>query len=304
VPRDGSHSAPTPHASAGIHFAIGGAIFGDLRPEHIALTARLGFPGLEPYRSLTMHYLDRPAELKELLDQHGITMVTCSNGGPGQSTDFVDAARRQQTIEDHVAFARDFLRLFGCRHFKINLGSRPPGGTTDEHLRAIAATVEEIGRRTLSEYGIRIAAHPHIWGPVERPHEVHRLMELTDPRYVDLIVDTAQINLGGGDPLEMIRTYYERLAALHWKDTRPEYRGYTGPTPTVEEHRRQILYKDLGTGGVDLAGIWAFLQERGYQGWITLDLDPPRPAEGEGTVEEKILINRRYLLDQLRVGTL
>jgi len=289
--------------TSGIHFAIGGAIFGELAPEHVELIARLGFPGIEPYRSLASHYLARPAELKDLLDRHGITMVTCSNGGPGQSTNFIDPTRRQQTIDDHVAFARDFLAVFGCRHFKINMGARPPGGTSDADIRAIAATIDEIGRRT-AELGIRIAPHPHIWGPIERPEEVHRLMELTDARYVDLIIDTAQINLGGGDPLAMIVTYYDRLAALHWKDTRPEFRGYTGPTPTMEQHRQQILYKDLGAGGVDLPSIWSLLQERGYQGWITLDLDPPRPNEGEGTVEEKILINRHYLLDTLRVPSL
>ena len=76
-------------------------------------------------------------------------------------------------------------------------------------------------------------------------------MELTNPGYVDLIVDTAQINLGGGDPLAMIATYYDRLAAIHWKDSRPEYRGWTGPTPTIEQHREKILYQDLGSGGVD-----------------------------------------------------
>jgi len=287
----------------GIHFAMGGAIFGQLQPEHVEMIAATGFPGIEPYRGLTMSYVDRPAELKDLLDRHRITMVTCSNGGPNQSTNFIDPNQRQKTVDDHVTFARDFLAVFGCRHFKINMGARPSVGTSDADLRAIAATVDEIGKRT-AELGIRIAPHPHIWGPIERPEEVHRLMELTDPRYVDLIVDTAQINLGGGDPVEMIATYYDRIAALHWKDSKAEYRGYTGPTPTVEQHRQEILYKDLGAGGVDLPAIWRLINERGYQGWITLDLDPPRPNEGEGTVEEKMLINRRYLLETLQVGNL
>jgi inosose dehydratase len=193
--------------------------------------------------------------------------------------------------------------VFGCRHFKINMGARPAGGTSDAELATIAATMNELGRRT-ADLGILLAAHPHIWGPVERPHEVERIMELTDPRYVGLIVDTAQINLGGGDPLAMIDTYWDRIPALHWKDSKASYRGYTGPTPTQEQHRQEILYKDLGAGGVDLPGIWALLLRRGYQGWITLDLDPPRPNEGEGSPADKMEINRRYLLDTLKVGHL
>ena len=97
------------------------------------------------------------------------------------------------------------------------------------------------------------------------------------------------------------RQYYDRIFAIHWKDTKASYRGFTGPTPTREEHHKEILYKDLGTGGVDIPGIWTLLLERGYQGWITLDLDPPRPAEGEGTYAEKLQINRRFLTDTLKI---
>jgi inosose dehydratase len=287
----------------GIHFAMGGATFGDLEADHIAAIAALGFPGIEPYRGLAYAWVDRPTELKEILDRNGVTMVTCSNGGPNQSTNFIDPAKRQQTIDDHVAFARDFLSVFGCKHFKINMGARPAGDPSDEDLRAIAATIDDLAKRTF-DLGITLAPHPHIWGPIERPEEVDRLMELTDPRYVGLIVDTAQINLGGGDPLAMTDRYFERIPAIHWKDSKASYRGFTGPTPTIEQHQQEILYKDLGAGGVDLPGIWSLLKRRGFAGWITLDLDPPRPLEGEGSVEEKMKINRSFLVDTLGVKQL
>jgi inosose dehydratase len=295
----------------GIHFAVGAAIFGELKESDIALTAAMGFPGIEPYRSLCMGWVERPSELKAVLDRYGVTLITCSNGGPGQSTDFINPAARQQTIDDHVAFCRDFLTVFGCRHFKINMGRRPAGEapgtfvarTSDEQIERIADTINELGRRT-REMGVTIAPHPHIWGPIERPEEVRRLLDLTDPAVVGWVPDTAQLNLGGGDPLELIRDFYDRLAAIHWKDSKASYRGYTGPTPTQEMHRQEILYKDLGAGGVDHPGIWRLLLERGYQGWVTLDLDPPRPSEGEGSPEDKLRINHRYLVETLEVGTL
>lgn len=286
-----------------IRFAVGTAIFGELQPADVALVAALGFPGIEPYRGWIMNYVSQPQELKALLDEHGVALCTCSNGGPGQSTDFIDPAARQQTIDDHVAFARDFLRVFGCRHFKINMGARPTSGTSEEDLRAIAGTLNELGRRT-AEFGIRLAPHPHIWGPIERPQEVVRLLELTDPQYVSLTLDNAHINLGGGEPNEIIADHFERIVAIHWKDTEPQYRGYTGPTPTRAMHEQKILYKDLGSGGCDIPGTWRLLQERGYRGWVTLDLDPPRANEGEGTPEEKLRINRRYVVEELGVARL
>ncbi|HMN29539.1 MAG TPA: hypothetical protein PKE45_15420, partial [Caldilineaceae bacterium] len=57
-----------------------------------------------------------------------------------------------------------------------------------------------------------------------------------------------------------------------------------------------------GAGGVDHPAIWAMLNDRGYNGWITLDLDPPRPNEGEGSVDDKIGINCRYLTETLQVA--
>ncbi|MBX3013934.1 MAG: TIM barrel protein [Caldilineaceae bacterium] len=286
--------------SATIHFAMGGAIFGDFTTESIHLIAKHGLPGVEPYRGHLMAWLDQPQALKDRLDAHGIRLITASNGGPGQSCDFIDPAKRAETIADHVAFCRDFLTVFGCTHFKINMGSRPAQRTTPEEIKAIAETVTELGKRTL-EMGVTIAPHPHIWGPIERPEEVRALLDQTDPAIVSWIPDTAQLNLGGGDPVQLIADYYDRLAAIHWKDSKASYRGYTGPTPTKAMHAQAILYKDLGAGGVDHAAIWAMLQARGYQGWITLDLDPPRPNEGEGSVDDKIAINCRYLRETLHV---
>lgn len=287
----------------GIHFAIGGAIFGQLETAHVETIARFGFSGIEPYRSMATRWVENPRELKAVLDANGVRLITCSNGGPGQSTEFIDPAAQQQTIEDHVAFCRDVLSVFGCTWFKINMGRRPAGGTTPEHVKRIADTINQLGRRTL-ELGVTIAPHPHIWGPIERPEEVRGLLDQTDPRYVSWIPDTAQLNLGGGDPVQLIADYYDRLAAIHWKDSKASYRGHTGPTPTQEQHTAEILYKDLGAGGVDHPAIWRMLVDRGYQGWITLDLDPPRPNEGEGSAEDKIAINHRYLIDTLKVGTL
>ena len=286
--------------SSNIHFAMGGAIFGAFTAESVQLIAKHGLPGVEPYRGLLMDWLDKPQALKELLDEHGIRLITASNGGPRQATEFIDRSKRQKTVDDHVAFCRDFLTVFGCTHFKINMGSRPENGTTAEDIKAIAETVTEIGKRTL-DMGVTIAPHPHIWGPIERPEEVRALLDQTDPAIVSWIPDTAQLNLGGGDPVQLIDDYYDRLAAVHWKDSKASYRGYTGLTPTKEMHAEEILYKDLGAGGVDHPAIWAMLQERGYNGWITLDLDPPRPNEGEGSVDDKIGINCRYLMETLKV---
>ncbi|MEE2753058.1 MAG: sugar phosphate isomerase/epimerase [Candidatus Latescibacterota bacterium] len=286
-----------------IHFAMGGAIFGAFTTESIQLIAKYGLPGAEPYRGGLVAWLDKPEALKDILDENNVQLITASNGGPNQSTEFIDPSKREETVVDHVAFSRDFLNVFGCTHFKINMGRRPVNGTTPDDIKAIAETVTEVGKRTL-EMGITIAPHPHIWGPIERPEEIRALLDQTDPGIVSWIPDTAQLNLGGGDPVQLMRDYYDRLVAVHFKDSKASYRGYAGPTPTKEMHSEEILYKDLGAGGVDHPAIYRMLVDRGYEGWITLDLDPPRPNEGEGSVDDKMGINHRYLTETLKVPNL
>ena len=286
-------AAPSP-----IRFATSGFIWQENIEEGIRTTARFGFHGIEPFREHIRKYLDKPQALRRQLDAAGISLVTCSNGGAGMAVDFVNPAKVPQTIEDHVRFARDFIVPFGCRHFKINLGRRPADPPTDDQLKTMAGALNELGKRT-ARIGLRLAPHPHIWSPLEREPELKRVLELTDPELVFLVTDTAHLTLGGMDPVQIMRDHYPRIAAIHFKDTKPQYRGYKGPTPTQEEHRMVNLYKNLGTGGVDFPAILQLLRERNYQGWITLDLDPPRP--GEGSIEENLEINKKYLRDALKV---
>src|SRR5689334_15923930 len=104
--------------------------------EGIKEVARVGLDGIEPFRNHIVKYLDKKEALKEQLDRAGISMVSCSNGGRGMETNFIDPARAKQAVADHVAFARDFIKYFGCTAFKFNMGGRPKDNVmTREHLK-------------------------------------------------------------------------------------------------------------------------------------------------------------------------
>ncbi len=90
---------------------MGGAIFGAFTTESVSLIAKHGLPGVEPYRSGLTAWLDKPQALKALLDEHGMRLITASNGGLGQSMAFIDPSKRRETIADHVAFCGRLPRL-------------------------------------------------------------------------------------------------------------------------------------------------------------------------------------------------
>ena len=57
--------------------------------EGVGETARTGFQGIEPFRQHIMQYLDNPAAFRRKLDEAGVEMLSCSNGGRGMSTNFI-----------------------------------------------------------------------------------------------------------------------------------------------------------------------------------------------------------------------
>ena len=239
--------------------------------------AALGLQGIEPYGDAIAKYRKSPMELKKIFDDAGITIIDVSNGETGQSTNFIDPDQIPKTIADHVAFARDFLQPLGCGHWKVNMGQRPPGGPSDDQLKRLANTLNEIGRQTIA-MGIRLAPHPHIWGPLEREKDMRRTMELTDPKYVWMTADTGHLVLGGGDAAQIISDYFPRIAEVHLKDTYAKYRGNTS-TPAQEEHRVASVYHNLGGGGVDFPAVFQVLRDRHYKGWAIFDLDAPRKGD-------------------------
>ena len=194
--------------------------------------AALGLQGIEPYAAQIEKYRSNPLALKKLFDDAGLTMIDVSNGAKGQSTNFIDPDQIPKTIADHVAFARDFLQPFGCTLWKCNMGARPAGGPSDDQLKRLANTLNEIGRQTIA-MGIRLAPHPHIWGPMEREADVRRVMELTDPKYVWLTTDTGHLTLGGMDAVQD----HERLLPAHRRGA---------PQGHLRQVSRQHLNADAG----------------------------------------------------------
>ena len=264
----------------------------------IKMTAQYGYHGLEPFQEDIAKYLDKPpSALKEVLDASGLSLCTVGSGGQ-----YLDTTRVRATIDNNVERCR-YVAAFGCQHLKVNLSRRVGDGVANlsgDDAKALAANLNEIGKRAMGETGVKFGFHPHCWTLVERQPELDKMMDLTDPRYVFLVLDTGHASLGGIDPVKALVTYYSRLAAVHLKDCEPKYsagNGWKGPAPSEEEHKRVDLYKRLGTGGVDFPALFRVLRAKNYDGWVTLDFDAPRP--GEGTVKEDMDAHRKYLVETL-----
>lgn len=119
--------------------------------------------------------------------------------------------------------------------------------------------------------GVTAALHPHVGTLVEGPDDVCRV--LAGSR-IALCVDTGHLVLGGVDPVELVREAPERVAHVHLKDVdlAVAQRARRGEG-TYTEAVAHGLFRPLGHGVVDIAGVVSELEASGYGGWYVLEQD-------------------------------
>ncbi|HET9021840.1 MAG TPA: sugar phosphate isomerase/epimerase [Ornithinibacter sp.] len=158
--------------------------------------------------------------------------------------------------------------------------------TLDEDgWRRLLDTLDRISRLA-AEHGVRAVLHPHVGTMVETGPDVQRVLEGSS---ISLCLDTGHLLIGGTDPAELTRQSPERIAHTHLKDVDSTVADKVrAGRLTYTEGVVQGMYRPLGTGDVDVAGIVTTLEGHGYQGWYTLEQDTILTEEprGEGPVHD------------------
>ena len=244
-----------------------------------------GFRGIETFDAEVKNFAGREAELDSLLGDHGLRLVSLYGGGNMHIPE-----QREEVIARNERLAR-FLGERGAIPLTLGPGRRSPGGTTAAELREMAATCNEIGKRS-QEYGVLACVHPH-WGTtIQNRDEIDRIFELVDPRYVFMNADPAHMQKAGYDPVEVFRTYSSIIKYAHFKDYKqPEQEQQaigTGGTAIIPD------FVEFGLGVIDLPGLVQVLKEANYDGWITVELD----QSTRGPLES-LRMNKEYVEQRL-----
>ena len=93
---------------------------------------------------------------------------------------------------------------------------------TAEQWKQKTSGLDELGRRILEEYGLHVQFHSHADSHVGYQPDIERLLESTNPEWVNLCFDTGHIAYYGGDCLELIEKYPDRIGYLHLKQINPQ----------------------------------------------------------------------------------
>ncbi|MGW0564342.1 sugar phosphate isomerase/epimerase family protein [Streptomyces sp. NPDC003016] len=93
---------------------------------------------------------------------------------------------------------------------------------TAAQWRTLARQTERLGREVRERYGLKIVVHPHADTHIDSEENVTRFLDATDSALVSLCLDTGHYAYCGGDSVELIETYGERIGYLHLKQVDPE----------------------------------------------------------------------------------
>jgi inosose dehydratase len=92
---------------------------------------------------------------------------------------------------------------------------------SDDAWRILHRAADELGRILLQDYDVRLCLHPHADSHIQTQPEIERFLDGTDPRYVSLCLDTGHVAYGGGDNIDLIRRFPERIGYVHIKQMSP-----------------------------------------------------------------------------------
>lgn len=116
------------------------------------------------------------------------------------------------------------------------------------------------------KWGVCAAIHNHMHQRIENQQELEDFFKKCPE--AGLVFDTGHLSMAGGDPVEIVKKYHDRICVMHLKDV-----FLTGDTR--EDGIPDYRFCELGSGnnGFDNAKVIEALLDVGYDGWVHIEHD-------------------------------
>ena len=150
----------------------------------------------------------------------------------------------------------------------------PSMGLNRNEWRIFAEGADLVAREVKTKTGLRTVFHHHCAGYVETPEEIEKLLSLTDPALVGLVLDMGHYMFGGGNPLEALKKHKDRIWHIHFKDCHPDVAAKSRKEGW--DYFKSVasgVFCELGKGSVDFKAIVKELKAQKYSGWIVVEQD-------------------------------
>ena len=231
-----------------------------------------GYAGIE----LGRKFPRRPAELRAILREHGLDLVSGWYGShllrQGAKEEIAAMRAHAELLAALGCTALVFAEETGCVHGRLGvpLSSRPrlAEGDWPKFGEALSEVAQHLAGR-----GMRLVYHHHMGTVVETEAEIDRLMETTDPA-VSLLLDTGHLTYAGGNVLAVARRHARRVAHVHCKDVRPAVLADALRRDQSFLHAVVAgVFTVPGDGCIDYRALLEILRETHYAGWLVVEAE-------------------------------
>lgn len=206
-----------------------------------------------------------PLDLKRMFDKHGLTATTvCAHAT------LLDPVSPSRFGTHEISKAIMLAAGMGVPHVITTEGH--PQTDWAENLSfedKVLVVAEKLYEpvRLAADMGVKVLLEPH--GPLTDTVEgLHALMDaLGNPDCLKVNLDTGNSWLGGSDPVELAEEFKEDIYHIHWKDLPAEMEPQRG---TIWGTGMGLI--PLGTGAVDVAGVYEVLKDAPNVEYTTLEV--------------------------------
>lgn len=226
-------------------------------------------------------FLGRGADLRARLDRFELELA-----GGWIQLPFCD----DEAFSASLPALRDALRLFSDAAYSgpsrlplptladsgsIARSAAPGRGADADPLSQ--ATADRLYRNVDHAAGVVRAAgfeptfHHHAGTFVESPDEIDAFLAHSD---LGLTFDIGHLALAGGDPVDGVRRWGDRINHLHLKDVRTgRVREILASGGGMAEVWSGGAFVAFGRGDIDIAGVMDLIASDGFDGWVVVEQD-------------------------------
>ena len=220
---------------------------------------------------------DNPFNLKRLFEGKGLSIsAVCAHA------QLLDPPAPWRYGTSQILKAVKLAGILGIKHVVTSEGdahtSFGEGLSEDQAVFAISEKLHE-PLKLAADFGVKILIEPH--GHIsDSIVQTQKILDACNSEALALNLDTGNLWLGGGDPVEYVKKFGKLIEHVHWKDLPAEMEAQRG-----KMFGCGMAVIPLGTGVVPVKEVFSELVNAGFDGYSTLEI----------AGEEAIIQSHQYL---------
>lgn len=161
-----------------------------------------------------------PDRLRSELGARGLTLtggavfVALHRGAAAYDQAVIDCDQEARLL---TALGAEYLVILPEGYTDLDGNLTQPSDLSDAQWDVLCTGMDKLGKHLLETWGLKLVFHSHADSHIGTQEQIERFLDHTDPRYVNVCLDTGHVAYCGADNIAIIERYAERVLYVHLK---------------------------------------------------------------------------------------